>query len=272
MNERRPSRSYVLLSLALCLLITGCTTPNEPDGTVNASPSLIAPGTGPLQARTTASDGGTAQVTETGATTYPPTHREYTAGVAVTNTSTTDLLVRVDIRHAVTDKEGYDRSTVHYTGTVLPGQTTYTGYRGAVGEGFVSGGAAVAAAYWIPMTELAARGMDAGLTDITGSFGDVNERGDRMAVKVSFTSHFTNVADQKLRVLVVFRDPNGKLLGAMPGIRDFPAAPAGPHESDDELFTADWPPGADKSTSTVTMTVDCCAIIPTPEGIPPWRD
>lgn len=261
----------LIATAALCLFVAGCSAPPVPDTDPSTSPSSSALSTGPLLARPTASDGGTAQITETGAMPFAPKSREYTAGFAVTNTSATDLLVRVDVLTAIGDTRGPYETTSHYLGTILPGQTLYSGYRGSTGDVFVSAGAVVHAAYWIPMADLAARGMDAGLTDVTGSIGDLNAAGDRMTLKAAFTSHYTGVTGQTLKALVIFRDATGKLLGAAPAIGDHQSTPPGPRAIDDEIAVADWPVGADKAKSTVTMTVVCCAVVPTPEGIPPWR-
>lgn len=245
---------------ALCLsVLTACSGTAEPEPTPSQPTSSTPPP--PMVTTPVASDGGSAQIAETGLTVAPDTDgtgAEYWWAVAIKNTSATDLLVTVDFDRGDIDAGGQKHGQPNKLHTILPGQTIYTGRRASSSTVPVKLDPTIVASRWYPMSELTGRGFNAGLELTEGAF--VSETGTY--VRAAYISRHVGVPDQVVDILVVLRDGKGLLRGALRVNAHGSALPAGPHVMEDSFDADDWPPGADRAKSQITISSTCCAIIP----------
>lgn len=242
----------------ICLgLLAGCSE-TPPTGVDDAPVSSVPE---PLSAQTTdaASDGGQLEFTESAVTAFKDDHGRdaYTWAVGVRNTSTSNLLVYALYDRTLIDTEGeshsYPETQVY---TVLPGQTMYQG--NITSTDFVPAEIAptVTSAAWVPMAALAEQGADAGVELSEGTLGHGT---DKLIARVSFVSRGIGVRDQMVGVLVLFRDAEAELLGAVLVGETMTSAP-GAVDLERSFETSHWLPKADESTSTATISVSCCGI------------
>jgi len=253
----RFARNTALL-LAASLFLVGCTGKDPSDPPASTAPSTSdAPA--PLAATATASDGGVAELGEKAFTVVDPAHNggvDVAWAGEIANTSATDLLVYLNLQLTFTGKDG-EEHVEPWEGffDVLPGSATLKGR--VVTLDFVPEALDVAVAdqKWYPVADLAARGMSVGASVSTSK---IEIADDEVTVEAAVDTAYTGVNSGTFQLLLVFRDAEGKLLGAAEA-GDVSGLTAGSRTAEGSIPRRWWPDGADPDESGAALVKTCCA-------------
>lgn len=244
--------------LGASLFLAGCTG-EDPD----TPPASTAPSTSDVlsapTATASAADGGVAEVGESTFTVVDPAHNggvDVAWAGEIANTSTTDLLVYVNLQLTFTGKDG-ENHVEPWEGffDVLPGSTTIKGRVMTLDFVPEALDVAVADEKWYPVADLAARGKSVGASVSTAKI-EVDD--DEVTVEAAVDAAYTGVVSGTYQLLLVFRDAKGKLLGAAEA-GDVPGLGAGSVTVEGSIPRRWWPDGADPGESGAALVKTCCS-------------
>lgn len=244
--------------VGITLLLAACDggDPADPAPSPTASTS-DAPAA--LKATTSASDGGVAEVGESTFTVVDPAHNggvDVAWAGEIANRSATDLLVYINLQLTFTGGDG-KKHVEPWEGffDVLPGSTTVKGRVMTLDFAPEALDVAVADEQWYPVADLAAQGMSVGASVSTSK---VEVTDDEVTVEAAVDAAYTGVVSGSYRLLLVFRDAKGKLVGAAEAA-DVSALGAGSTTVEGSIPRRWWPEDADPGESGAALVKTCCS-------------